>query len=157
MTGIRISRVWAPVPSAFVEFAPATMIGQFAHTFVDVGPQAPIYIRPGQQTQQDLLNIDGAEWVLYTRSVMSYAIEWDQVIEAVSGASLIVELGSLDAAGVPQMRDTMIFHLIGEDEYRNHGSGIELPGIFARFKILTSNTAAGLDCAVAGSIIVRAV
>ncbi len=151
MTGIRISNAWAPVPNAFVETAPTAMIGQFSHTFGDVPPEPPIYIRPGQQSQQDLLNDDGAEWVLYTRSVMSYSIRWGAVIGAISGAALIVEQGSLDFAGVPQMRDTLVFHLVAEDEYRNHDSGIELDGIFARFKILTA-----LSCEVAGSIIVRA-
>ncbi len=157
MAGIRTVNTWVPVPNAMTEIAPATMIGQFQQTFVGPAPMQGAYIRPGQQAHQDYLNIDGAEWVLYTRSVMSYAIGWRTEAGAEGGACLGVELGSLEAAGNPIVRDAMIFHLVGEHDAVSHQSNIELPGVLARFTVFTNNTVIGGECTVFGSIIVRAI
>jgi hypothetical protein len=133
------------------------MVGQFECTFVGPGPQAGRWIRPGQTTQQDYLDINGAEWILYSRSVMSYSIAWRSDQFAEGGASLEVELGSTEgAAGAPIVTDTMAFHLVGEHDMVSHQSDIPLPGLMARFQVRTCNNIVGEDCIVFGSIIVRA-
>jgi len=157
MSGIRTGNVWAPVPNAFVETAPATLIGQFLYQFPDLGPDM-IYIRPGQQAQQDYLNIDGADWLMYTRCVMSYHIEWFALVGAsVGGASLIVELCAVEEAGLVQAYDSLAFHIIPVDGMVSHQSGIELPSLQARFRIATANdTGAPPGPTVRGTIIMRA-
>jgi len=159
MTSIRTSHEFAPVPNAFVEVAPATMIGLFSYTF-GVGPQDPIYIRPGQLNQQDYLNVDGAEWLLYTRSVMSYRIE---VLRehaggfSIGGASLVVGLGDLELIGLPQIRDWAPFHLMSGNNLISSVSAVELPGLLARFIIRTASITPAEAVTVRGSIIVRGV
>jgi len=151
MSTILINQTWASVPSAFAEIAPATLVGQFVHQFGAGGPQEAIYIRPGELDQQDLLNGDGAEWLLYTRSVMSYFIEWFDLATAVGGASLIVESMAVEIA---EPIDVLPLHIVGGDQMVSHASGIELPGLIARFKIQTASQTA---CTVKGVIVMRAV
>jgi len=144
------------VPNAFVEVAPATLIGLFEYTF-EVAPQESIYIRPGQVTQQDYLNGDGAEWLLYTRSVMSFRIEVQNGAAAIGGASLVVDLGDRELGGVPLMRQWRPFHLASGNMIQTSLSNIELPGLVARFRIQTGSDTPGAANMVAGSIIVRGV
>lgn len=140
MSGIRTNSVWAPVPSAMVETAPATLVGQFSYQFPALGPGQQIYIRPGQETQQDYLNLDGAEWLLYTRCVMSYHVEWFELAGgSVGGASLIVELGAVEVGGAVQPVDCIPFHIIPGDGMVSHGSGIELSGLHALIRIVSAN------------------
>lgn len=154
MSTIRISRDFVPVPNAFVEVAPATLVGLFYYTF-GVAPEASIYIRPGSLTQQDYLNADGSEWLLYTRSVMSFLIEVQSRGVAIGGASLVVELGFGEVALVPEMRDWRPFHLASGATIRTGLSNIELPGLLARFRIQTGSDTPGEALVVKGSIIVR--
>lgn len=159
MATVRTSQRFAPVPNAFVEVAPATLIGLFSYTF-GVGPQAPIYIRPGPLTQQDYLNIDGAEWLLYTRSVMSYRIEVVREHEggfSIGGASLVVGIGDMEYLGLPQIRDWAPFHLMSGNNLTSSASGIELPGLLARFIIRTASITPAEAVTVRGSIIVRGI
>lgn len=157
MSGIRTNNTWAPVPSAVTEIAPVTMIGQFSHSFDGAGPMAQAYIRPGNQAQQDYPNIDGAEWVLYTRSIMSYAISWRPTNGALGGATLVVQIGSLELAGNPIVHSIMPFHIVGENDALSCQSNIELPGVLARFAVFTNNVVVGGECTVFGSIVVRAI
>jgi len=154
MSTIRTSRDFVPVANAFVEIAPATLMGFFEYTF-GVGPEPSIYIRPGQVTQQDYLNADGAEWLLYTRSVMSFRIEVQNGGAAIGGASLIVELGDRELAGAPLMRAWRPFHLASGNMIQTSLSNIELPGLVARFRIQTGTSTPAVGQLVAGSIIVR--
>lgn len=149
MSTILINQTWASVPSAFTEVAPATLVGQFVHQFEAAAPQEPIYIRPGELDQQDLLNPDGCEWLLYTRSVMSFFIEWYDMGAATGGASLIVESMAVEIA---EPIDVLPFHIASGDQMVSHGSGIELPGLIARFKIQTASDAL---CTVKGVILMR--
>lgn len=153
MPGYRTIDEFVPVPSAFTEIAPSTLVGLFDYAFPE-SPADAIYIRPGPATQQDYLVEDGSEWLLYTRSVMSYRIELDNhYLTPGGGASLIVELGDIEFGAVPVMIDSLVFHLTSGTERTSSVSGIELPGLVARFKIRTGN----LPVRVRGSIIVRAI
>lgn len=157
MSGIRVNNVWAPVPSATIEVTPTTLIGQFVYAFPAIGPLPPIYIRPGQQGQQDYANIDGAEWLLYGRSVMSYDIEWFDVGAATNGMSMIVAMGSVEFGGVPNLVDCFPFHITACSGMACRGSGIVLSGLLATFRIQTSNNNVGsVPSHVQGTIIVRA-
>jgi hypothetical protein len=140
----------APVPNAFVEMAPATVIGLIDYTFPP-GLQDPIFIRPGNVAAQDYPTALGSEWLLYTRSVMSYNIEVIDT-EGDGGASLIVQVGDWEVLGVAVLYDCIPFHLISGDTVRSMNSGIELPGLFARFKIRTANMG---GVSLKGSIILR--
>lgn len=159
MSEIRTNDVWAPVPNAFVEFAPSTLIGQFIYQFPELGPLQMIYIRPGQQQQQEYLNMHGADWLLYTRSVMSYHIEWFELMgDSVGGASLIVEFGAVEDAGALQTYDSLVFHIVAGDGMVSHKSGIELPCLQAKIRIVSANdTGAPPGPTVRGTIIMRAV
>ncbi len=154
MSSFESTFVFAPVSSAFVEMVPAALVGLFIYDFA-AGPQDPIYIRPGNLGQQDFLNADGAEWLLYSRSVLYYQIEVGDIGEPLGGASLIVEIGNQTAAGVPAMREWRVFHLVPGIQIWSCMAGIELPGLMARFTIRTASAALGI--AVNGSIIVRGV
>ncbi len=151
MGTILINQTWASVPSAFTEVTPATLVGQFVYQFPAGCPQEPIYIRPGEHDQQDYLNDDGAEWLLYTRSVMSYFIEWFDMGAAIGGASLIVESMAVE---ITEPIDVLPFHIVSGDQMVSHRSGIELPGLIARFKIQTASQAL---CTVKGVIMLKAV
>ncbi len=154
MSTVRTARDFVPVPSSFVEVAPATLAGIFSCSF-GIAPQGAQYIRPGASAQQDLLNPDGAEWVLYTRSVLSYRIEVHSMLAARGGASLIIDLGDGLLVGAPLQTAWKTFHLVEGDGIISSGSGIELPGLLARFRIQTASPNAGQI--VSGSIIMRGV
>jgi len=152
-------RKYAPVPSAFVEVSPNTLVGLFAYEF-SAGPQDPIYIRPGPHTDQDFPNSHGAEWLLYSRSIMSYRIEVSNEAHggfSVGGASLIVQLGDWEFLGVATLNDWAPFHLADGFWLQSSGSGIELPGLMARFKIQTASLTPAEAVTVRGCIIVRGV
>lgn len=152
MSTYRSRTHFSHVPNAFVEAAPATLVGVFYYAF-DGDNQDPIYVRPGAQDQQDLLDPDGAEWLLYTRSVMSYRININSLENPDGGASLVVELGDTEAGAVAVMRDCLVFHLVDGLDLSSSSSGIELPALMARFRIMTANPDDVL--LVGGSIIVR--
>ena len=152
MSSFNSTAVFAPVSSAFVEVAPATQVGLFSFIF-DPGPQDPIYIRPGNVAQQDYANADGSEWLLYTRSVLYYQIQVDDVEAPFAGASLVVGIGNQSFAGVPFIIDWRPFHLVPGVQIWSSMEGLELPGLMARFTIRTANPTNVV--AVNGSIIVR--
>jgi len=154
MATIRTSQDFVPVPNAFVEVAPATLVGIFNCTFA-AGPDDVQYIRPGGTTQQDYLNVDGAEWLLYTRSVLSYRIEVHSQLVARGGASLIIDLGDGELIGAPVLTAWKPIHLVEGDGITSSDYGIELPGLLARFRIQTASPNAGQ--VVSGSIIVRGI
>ena len=154
MTSIRTSHAFAPVPNSFVEVAPATLIGLFEYNF-GVAPQPSIYIRPGQLNQQDYLDSDGSEWLLYTRSVMSFRVGVGGNNLPIGGASLIVETGDVELAGVPQMRQWVPFHFGSGSGFQTSLSNIEMPGLLARFVIQTASDTPSSGVLVTGSIIVR--
>lgn len=154
MSSFESSLVFSPVSNAFVEVAPATLAGLFEYAF-QVGPQDPIYIRPGNWEQQDLHNADGAEWLLYTRSVLYYQIEIGDIGEPLGGASLIIEIGNDSVGGVPAMREWRVFHLVPGTQIFSSMAGLELPGLMARFSIRTASAVAVVTAH--GSIIVRGV
>lgn len=154
MSTFQTARRYAPVPSAFVEVAPATLVGIFSFGF-EIGPQDPIYVRPGSTLQQDYLNVDGSEWLLYTRSVLSYRIEVHSEMVARGGASLIIDLGDGELLGAPVLTAWKPIHLVEGDGIVSSDYGIELPGLLARFRIQTASLNAGQT--VSGSIIVRGV
>lgn len=151
MSSFESSHVIAPVSSAFVEVAPAALVGLFDHHFG--AGEGPIYIRPGHEGQQDYANADGAEWLLYTRSVLYYQIEVDDIGESGAGASLIVGIANQTLAGVPAVRDWAVFHLVPGLQIWSSMSGIELPGLMARFEIRTGTNLPGI--CVSGSILLR--
>jgi hypothetical protein len=156
MAGFLSTREYAPVPSAFVEVAPNTLVGIFSYVF-SFGSD-PIYIRPGSVAHQDYPNIDGAEWLLYSRSIMSYRIQVSNEMHegfSVGGASLVVELGDIEVLGVADMHEWAVFHLADGFWLQSSGSGIELPGLMARFKIQTASVTPAEAVTVKGSIIVR--
>lgn len=154
MSTFRTSKEYAPVPNAFVEVAPATLVGIFSCGFA-AGPDDEQYIRPGGTAQQDYPNVDGAEWLLYTRSVLSYRIDVHSQLVARGGASLIVDLGDGELLGAPLITAWKVFHLVEGDGITSSDYGIELPGLLARFRIQTASPNAGQ--VVSGSIIVRGI
>jgi len=159
MAGFRTSGVFAPVPSTFTEVAPATLVGLFRHTFGS-GQSDPIYIRPGHEGQQDYGPLAGisAQWLLYTRSVLSYRIFVnDTGVATAGGCSLTVELGDYELAGVMGWFPLMPFHLASGDGRQSCNSGIELCGLVARFRIAKGNEDAVSGTGVSGVIMLRAV
>ena len=155
MGSIRLDSRWCHVSNAFVEIAPNTLVGTFIYFFTEEN-QGPIYIRPGQVNQQDVLNPIGAEWLLYSRSVLSYRIGVEDSFDlGAGGASLVVELGDAETGGVPDLRDWAPFHLASGDVLQSSASGIELPGLMARFRIRPG--VPDYLMVVRGSIIVRGI
>lgn len=155
MGSIRLDPFWSHVSNAFVEIAPNTLVGTFYYVFTEEN-QGPIYIRPGPLNTQDVLDPLGAEWLLYSRSVLSYRIEVEDDFDlGPGGASLVVELGDDETAGVPDLRDWAPFHLAAGDILQSSGSGIELPGLIARFRIRPG--VPDYLMIVRGSIIVRGI
>jgi hypothetical protein len=154
MSTFRTAREYAPVANAFVEVTPSTIVGIFSCGFA-AGPDDQQYIRPGGTAQQDYLNADGAEWLLYTRSVLSYRIEVHSQLVARGGASLIIDLGDGELMGAPVLTAWKPIHLMEGDGIISSDYGIELPGLLARFRIQTASPNAGQ--VVSGSIIVRGI
>ncbi len=146
--------VFAPVSGSFVEVAPATLVGLFDSTFAEA-PDNPIYIRPGHVLQQNYNAALGAEWLLYTRSVLSYHIEVRDTAGVPSGASLIVEIGEIGLPTIPDMRQWRVFHLVPGNWLSSSMEGLELPGLMARFSIRSSNVAGAVR--IRGSIILRGI
>ena len=144
--------VFAPVSNAFVEVAPATLVGLFSYSFAPA-PQDPIYIRPGHVLQQNYAAAHGAEWLLYTRSVLSYYIQVRDQEGVASGASLIVEIGGMGLAAIPDLFEWRVFHLVPGNQIWSSMEGFELPGLMARFAIRTANASGPVG--VQGSIIIR--
>lgn len=153
MSSFNSTQVLAHVSNASVEVAPSTRVGLFIFPFPEAGPQDPQYVRAGNRAAQQGAVADGAEWVLYTHSVMSYRIWMSDGFLPVGGASLIVEIGDDSVAGVPVMGDWAVFHLVPGLRMVNWASGIELPGLFARFSIRTASHVD--EVSVNGSIILR--
>ena len=156
MSGFYTVTDFAPVPNSFVEVAPATIVGLIDYTFPS-GPQDPIFIRPGNVTQQNYPWQEGSEWLLYTRSVMSFSINVINENGSAGGACLIVMIGDWEAAASPVLNDWMPFHLMSGGWVRSDASGIELPGLLVRFKIRTCNDVADTTMNVKGSIVVRGI
>lgn len=155
MASFRTVGVFAPVPNAFTEITPNTLIGVFSHTF-GVGPQNPIYIRPGHHAQQDYVNIVGSEWLLYTRSVLSYRIVVSNAeMGTWGGCSLVVQLADYELGGVFDFIDLMPFHLMSGAHLPSSNSGIELPGLVARLKITKGDTDPVAGTSVRGVITIR--
>jgi len=133
-----------------VEVAPSAIIGQFTIDFgLGVAAGSRVFIRanyPGPIGIPDAgLN---SEWLLYTRSVMWADIRYD----GDAGSSLVVQTASIAVGGVPNLIDSMPFH-IPPNNYPFKISGLELSGMLAKFYIVAE--VGNANDVVRGTIIVR--
>lgn len=152
MGTFRLTRSSVPVQSAITEVAPSTLLGMFDIPLGVLGEPAGTrhFIRANYSGPMGVpdLGVD-AEWMLYTRSVMSADIRYD----GNAGASLVVQTGSVEIGGVPSMIDWTPFY-IPPDNYPFNISGLELPAVVVRFYIVFE--AGNVNDRISGSIIVRA-
>jgi len=140
---------FVPVPNAFVEVAPATLIGEFAHHFNDPLIGDTVYIRPGNANQQDMLTADGSEWLVYTRSVLSF-----NIFSSNDGVALIVSLSLQSGpAGAPPHYDWRVFHIPGTGTCFTCVTGVEVPGLLVRFRLVENVPGGTTNCH--GNIILR--
>lgn len=139
---------FVPLGLPLVEMQPATMVGTFRKTFA-AAPTDAQYIAPGHFTVCTILT---SLWLLYTRNVM-YAVITNDGAE---GGQLVIETGSdnLDAVNVdPVMHDWIPIYLPCS-RLPMVITGLELPGLIARFRLQTSSPA---QAVFHGSIIMKAV
>lgn len=139
---------FVPLGLPLVEIQPATLVATFRKTFA-AAPTESQYIAPGHFTVCNALT---SLWLLYTRNVMYAVITND----GSDGASLIIETGSdnLDLVNVdPVMHDWIPIYLPC-GRLPMVITGLELPGLIARFRLQTSSD---FTTVIHGSIIMRAV
>ncbi len=140
---------FVPLGLPLVEIQPATLVATFRKTFA-AAPTDSQYIAPGHFTVCSALT---SLWMLYTRNVMYAVITCD----GAGGASLVIETGSdnLDAVNVgPVMHDWIPIYIPGSG-LPMVITGLELPGLIARFRLVSSHEP--FQMVVHGSIIMRAV
>jgi len=143
-----VGNEFVPLGLPLVEMQPATMVATFRKTF-QAAPTDSQYIAPGHFTVCTILT---SLWMLYTRNVMYAVITND----GADGASLVVETGSdnLDVVNVdPVMHDWIPIYLPCS-RLPTVITGLELPGLIARFRLQTSSPGVTV---IHGSIIMKAV
>lgn len=139
---------FVPLGLPLVEMQPATMVATFRKTF-QAAPTDSQWIAPGHFTVCTILT---SLWMLYTRNVMYAVITND----GDAGGSLIIETGSdnLDLVSVgPVMHDWIPIYLPCS-RLPMVISGLELPDLVARFRIVTASAGVAV---FHGSIIMRSV
>ena len=139
---------FVPLGLPLVEMQPATLVGTFRKTFA-AAPTDEQYIAPGHFTVCTALT---SLWMLYTRNVMYAVITND----GSDGGSLVIETGSdnLSAVNVdPVMHDWIPIYL-PPGGLPMVITGLELPGLIARFRLATSSD---FTTVIHGSIIMKAV
>lgn len=131
-----------------VEVQPATLVATFRKTFA-AAPTDSQYIAPGHFTVCTALT---SLWMLYTRNVMYAVITNDGDV----GGSLIIETGSdnLDLVNVDPVMHDWIPIYIPRGRLPMVITGLELPGLIARFRLQTSSSGVAV---FHGSIIMKAV
>lgn len=152
MGTFRLTTSSVPVQSATTEVAPSTLLGLFDVSIGVVGVAAGsrYFIRPNYPGPTGIPDAgEFAEWMLYTRSVMSADIRYN----GDAGASLVVQVGSVEIGGVPSVIDLIPFY-IPPDNYPFIISGLELPAVVVKFYIVFE--AGNTNDQVSGSIIMRA-
>lgn len=140
-----------PVPSPFglplKEIAPATFKSSFEVEMV-AAPSPALYVAPSGVVSG--ATPFAANWIIYTRSVLS----WSITVELPLGATMVISLGVSEYAPlVYEPPHWLPVALIGEGVW-NVGSGLELPGnTFMRIRLTNSDESG--PSVVAGSIFLR--